>query len=117
MWATWQLSVPGWKWSESVKPIAGTDSCQVAHMGYQVSVIHSYGHSPRNLIPHVGDLATVCAGDWLNGFGPLPSRLKRGAHCLHVAEIYDFDSSFADVSCFVRTVKTFLDRCCFLCFC
>lgn len=28
---------PGWKWSESVKPIAGTNSCQVAHMGYQVS--------------------------------------------------------------------------------
>lgn len=28
---------PGWKWSESLKPIVGTDSCQVAHMGYMVS--------------------------------------------------------------------------------
>ncbi len=28
---------PGWKWSECVKPIAGTDSCQVAHLGYQIS--------------------------------------------------------------------------------
>lgn len=28
---------PGWKWSECVKPVAGTDSCQVAHMGYMVS--------------------------------------------------------------------------------
>jgi quercetin dioxygenase-like cupin family protein len=28
---------PGWKWSEHVKPIAGTDSCQAAHMGYVVS--------------------------------------------------------------------------------
>jgi len=28
---------PGWKWSESVKPIAGTDSCQTAHFGYVVS--------------------------------------------------------------------------------
>jgi hypothetical protein len=28
---------PGWKWSESVKPIAGTNSCQVAHLGYQIS--------------------------------------------------------------------------------
>ncbi|MBI3911375.1 MAG: cupin domain-containing protein [Armatimonadetes bacterium] len=27
----------GWKWSESVKPMAGTDSCQVAHLGYMVS--------------------------------------------------------------------------------
>jgi uncharacterized cupin superfamily protein len=28
---------PGWKWSENVKPIAGTDSCQVAHFGYVLS--------------------------------------------------------------------------------
>jgi len=28
---------PGWKWSTSVKPIAGTESCQVAHLGYCVS--------------------------------------------------------------------------------
>src|SRR2546422_2506089 len=25
---------PGWRWSEHVKPIAGTDSCQVDHIGY-----------------------------------------------------------------------------------
>lgn len=28
---------PGWKWSEHVRPIAGTDSCQSAHFGYVVS--------------------------------------------------------------------------------
>ncbi len=28
---------PGWSWSENVKPIAGTDSCQVAHFGYVLS--------------------------------------------------------------------------------
>ncbi len=28
---------PGWKWSENVKPIAGTDSCQVSHLGYVLS--------------------------------------------------------------------------------
>ncbi|SEG26704.1 Protein of unknown function [Actinacidiphila yanglinensis] len=28
---------PGWKWSRHVKPIAGTDSCQAAHMGYFVA--------------------------------------------------------------------------------
>jgi quercetin dioxygenase-like cupin family protein len=28
---------PGWRWSENVKPIAGTGSCQVLHTGYQVS--------------------------------------------------------------------------------
>lgn len=25
---------PGWKWSENVKALAGTDSCQVAHFAY-----------------------------------------------------------------------------------
>lgn len=24
---------PGWRWSEHVKPLAGTDSCQAAHTG------------------------------------------------------------------------------------
>ena len=28
---------PGWRWSDHVKPIAGTDSCQTAHLGYVVS--------------------------------------------------------------------------------
>ena len=28
---------PGWRWSENVKPIAGTDSCEVYHLGYVVS--------------------------------------------------------------------------------
>ena len=28
---------PGWRWSEHVKPIVGTDSCQVSHVGYVIS--------------------------------------------------------------------------------
>lgn len=28
---------PGWRWSKDVKPIAGTDSCQVSHAGYVIS--------------------------------------------------------------------------------
>ena len=28
---------PGWKWSENIKPIAGTDSCQVEHNGLLLS--------------------------------------------------------------------------------
>ena len=28
---------PGWKWSNDVKPIAGTESCQSDHHGYCVS--------------------------------------------------------------------------------
>ena len=28
---------PGWRWSESIKPIVKTDSCQVHHIGYLLS--------------------------------------------------------------------------------
>jgi hypothetical protein len=28
---------PGWRWSENVKPIAGTDSCQAPHLLYCIS--------------------------------------------------------------------------------
>jgi mannose-6-phosphate isomerase-like protein (cupin superfamily) len=28
---------PGWHWAEDVKPIAGTETCQVRHVGYLVS--------------------------------------------------------------------------------
>ena len=28
---------PGWKWSDDVKPLAGTDSCLAAHVGYVIS--------------------------------------------------------------------------------
>jgi mannose-6-phosphate isomerase-like protein (cupin superfamily) len=34
MRATFQ---PGWKWSECVRPVAGTDTCQVSHLVYTVS--------------------------------------------------------------------------------
>ena len=38
---------PGWKWSECIKPVAGTESCQVSHVGYCVSgsihVVHDDG--------------------------------------------------------------------------
>ena len=27
---------PGWRWSECVKPVAGTDSCQAHHIGVMV---------------------------------------------------------------------------------
>ncbi len=28
---------PGWRWSECIKPVVRTDSCQVEHIGYVVS--------------------------------------------------------------------------------
>jgi len=38
---------PGWRWSECIKPVAGTDSCQAHHVGVIVSgtmhVVHDDG--------------------------------------------------------------------------
>lgn len=34
---TRSIMQPGWRWSECVKPIAGTESCQVQHNGYSIS--------------------------------------------------------------------------------
>ena len=38
---------PGWKWSECVKPVVGTDSCQARHVGTIVTgrlhVVHNDG--------------------------------------------------------------------------
>ena len=31
------VSEPGWRWSNDVKPIAGTDSCEAPHFQYHVS--------------------------------------------------------------------------------
>jgi hypothetical protein len=28
---------PGWRWSEAVKPMAGTESCQTHHVGYAMA--------------------------------------------------------------------------------
>ena len=38
---------PGWRWSDCVKPVAGTDSCQVRHVGVlqqgRLHVVHEDG--------------------------------------------------------------------------
>ena len=39
---------PGWKWSEHVKPIAGTDSCQASHVGYVISGRQGHPHGRRH---------------------------------------------------------------------
>jgi hypothetical protein len=54
---------PGWKWSENVKPIAGTDSCQVSHLGYCMSgrmKVHMDDGSEFEIGP--GDVAAIPPG-------------------------------------------------------
>ena len=64
---------PGWKWSDCIKPIVGTDSCEKPHVGVCVSgkikVIHDDG-SELEIGP--GDAYTISPGHdaWVLGDEP-----------------------------------------------
>ncbi|MFJ9518569.1 cupin domain-containing protein [Kitasatospora sp. NPDC101801] len=64
---------PGWRWSEHVKPIAGTDSCQAPHAGYCVSgriTVRMDDGDEQEFGP--GDVMTVAPGHdaWVVGDEP-----------------------------------------------
>jgi len=64
---------PGWRWSDHVKPIAGTSSCQAAHAGYVVSghlTVRMDDGSEMNFDP--GDVMVVHPGHdaWTVGNEP-----------------------------------------------
>jgi quercetin dioxygenase-like cupin family protein len=61
---------PGWRWSQHVKPIVGTDSCQVDHIGYVLRgrmVVAMDDGSEREFGP--GDVFHMPAGHdaWIVG--------------------------------------------------
>ena len=47
---------PGWRWSECIKPVVGTDSCQVDHVGY-------VGAGRMHVEHDDGSTATISAGE------------------------------------------------------
>lgn len=49
---------PGWRWSLHVKPIAGTDSCESAHVGYCLS-------GRMKIVMDDGESAEVGPGEFL----------------------------------------------------
>jgi hypothetical protein len=63
---------PGWRWSESVKPIAGTDSCQFRHVGTALSgrLVVQHGDESVELGP--GDAYVIDPGHdaWVVGDEP-----------------------------------------------
>ncbi len=64
---------PGWRWSSHVKPIAKTDSCQSAHLGYYVSgrmVVRMDDGEELEFGP--GDFAVIPSGHdaWIVGDEP-----------------------------------------------
>lgn len=61
---------PGWKWSECVKPLVGTDSCQSHHVGYLMSGrmhVRSDDGTETDFAP--GELADIPPGHdaWIVG--------------------------------------------------
>lgn len=64
---------PGWRWSEHVKPLAGTDSCESAHMGYCISgrmVVRMDDGTEKEVGP--GDVVVIPPGHdaWVVGDEP-----------------------------------------------
>jgi hypothetical protein len=68
---------PGWRWSENIKPIAGTDSCKVSHLGHCISdspmSIKTHGSSPTTSASCPGGIATTSPGPHSPS---LPSSMK-----------------------------------------
>jgi quercetin dioxygenase-like cupin family protein len=64
---------PGWRWSQHVKPIVGTDSCQVLHICYQIQgTMHTVLDDGSELEAHAGEVYVVPPGHdgWVVGDEP-----------------------------------------------
>jgi hypothetical protein len=64
---------PGWRWSDCIKPVAGTDSCQAAHLGYVVSgTIHIAANDGAEADLSAGDAYRLEPGHdaWVVGDEP-----------------------------------------------
>jgi quercetin dioxygenase-like cupin family protein len=64
---------PGWRWSECIKPVAHTDSCQVSHVGYAVAgraTIRLQDGTQKTIV--AGDAYTIPPGHdaWVEGDEP-----------------------------------------------
>ena len=64
---------PGWRWSECIKPVVKTDSCQVEHVGYVVSGVLQVEHEDGSTIElSPGNVYRIAPGHdaWVVGDEP-----------------------------------------------
>ena len=64
---------PGWRWSECIKPVVKTDSCQLSHVGYAVSgkiTVRLKDGTQKTIV--AGDSYTIPPGHdaWVEGSEP-----------------------------------------------
>ena len=61
---------PGWRWTEAVKPVAGTDLCMAPHQSYQLSGhLHVAMQDGTELDVHAGEITSLPPGHdaWVIG--------------------------------------------------
>ncbi len=61
---------PGWRWSNDVKPIAGTDSCEAPHFQYHLSgELAIKMDDGREFVAKAGDITSLSSGHdaWVVG--------------------------------------------------
>jgi hypothetical protein len=64
---------PGWRWSDAVKPLVNTDSCEVAHVGYAISgKLHVVMDDGTELDISEGEAYEIAPGHdaWVEGGQP-----------------------------------------------
>ncbi len=65
---------PGWRWSEDVKPLAGTDSCEAPHFQYHVSGQLAIRMTDGSeFVAKAGDITSLPSGHdaWVVGDEPV----------------------------------------------
>jgi hypothetical protein len=65
---------PGWRWSEHVKPLAGTDLCEAPHFQFHAQgVLHIVMADGAELDAHPGDVTALPQGHdaWVVGDEPV----------------------------------------------
>lgn len=73
---------PGWRWSDCIKPVVGTESCQAEHLGYALSgrmhIAHEDG-TEVDIAP--GDAYQIAPGHnaWVVGDEPFVGVEFKGA--------------------------------------
>lgn len=78
---------PGWRWSECIKPVAGTDSCKVDHLGYSISGVLHVAHDDGTEVDiRAGEVYRIAPGHdaWVVGDEPMVAVEFQGA--AHYAE-------------------------------
>jgi mannose-6-phosphate isomerase-like protein (cupin superfamily) len=63
---------PGWRWSECIKPVAGTERCQLSHVGHAISGRLTVELADRQLTIEPGQSYAIPPGHdaWVEGDHP-----------------------------------------------